>query len=60
MTPSEAYLDIVGNMERRWPRSYDGVITKQCPNCGAKAGDVCTYEPSKRTRRAPCVARYGR
>lgn len=58
MVPSEAYTDIVGNMERRWPRAYDGVITNPCPNCGAQPGEVCTYEPPVgRTRRAPCVVR---
>jgi hypothetical protein len=55
--PSDVYTDIVGDMQRRWPPSYDAVITKACPNCGAQPGDVCTYTPAQRTRRAPCVAR---
>jgi hypothetical protein len=57
MTPSEAYLDVVGNQHRDWPRAYDTVIGKPCPNCGAQPRDLCTYDPDKRTRRAPCVAR---
>lgn len=57
MVPSEAYTDIVGSMERRWPRAYDGYITNPCSNCGAEPGDLCTYQPLEKTRRAPCVAR---
>lgn len=64
---SEAYLDLGGRAERRWPPAYNEVIGLHCPRhlaappsmrgCGAKPGEVCTNAITGRARKAPCYAR---
>lgn len=56
-TTSEAYLDLGGTPERRWPASYNECIMRGCPNCGAVKMDLCINPTTHRARKAPCVLR---
>jgi hypothetical protein len=56
MATSEVYTDVVGSVERNYPRAYDTCIHRDCPNCGAVPFQMCMISPAK-TRRAPCIAR---
>ncbi len=52
---------------RDHPQSYSGVIGRQCPDCKAEVGEVCTFMPEvlvngqltkvKTNRHHPCIAR---
>jgi hypothetical protein len=57
---SQAYLDIVGGVERSWPRAYDGVIALVCPNCGADPMELCTNPITRLPRKSPCILRVAR
>jgi len=61
MSSSQSYLDIVGDVERHWPPSYNGVIMHACPRCGAQPFEMCTNPNTIRPNRAkiPCLVRLG-
>jgi hypothetical protein len=56
---SQAYLDVVGEVGRQWPASYDVAIKHACPRCGADPYEMCTNPNVILSNRAkiPCVAR---
>jgi hypothetical protein len=54
---SQAYLDVVGDVERSWGRAYDTCIMHSCPRCGADAYYVCVNPISRRKAKMPCLAR---
>lgn len=58
MSTSEAYLDYVGSVTRRWPASYNDAIMKPCGRCGAEPGELCTTPTSKTGQaKMPCLTR---
>jgi hypothetical protein len=58
MSTSEAYLDYAGSVTRRWPASYNEVIMKDCPRCGAGSGELCTTATGRTGQaKMPCLAR---
>ena len=56
-TTSEAYLDIVTGVERRWPPAYDECIMRDCPDCGVVKMELCINPIFRRPRKIPCVRR---
>jgi hypothetical protein len=56
---SEAYEDIGGGVERRWPPAYsEGLaITKVCPDCKARPMDLCMNPINGLPKRCPCMNR---
>ena len=56
---SEAYEDLGGTAERRWPPAYsEGLaIAKPCPDCHARPMDLCVNPINGLPKRCPCKNR---
>lgn len=57
MATSEAYLDIVGTLDRHWPPAYDGAIARPCTGCLAAPTELCVNPFTGRPRSMPCKVR---
>lgn len=60
---TESYMETGDRAARKWPRSYDKVIAKPCPRCGAKPLQMCNNPLTVRRgymhrAKVPCIARF--
>jgi hypothetical protein len=54
---SQAYLDVVGTIDRSWPAAYSACIQHECPRCAGAPYQTCINPTTGRPAKAPCLAR---